>query len=77
MANRGLLEALEGLKPRPALLVTGWMDRYDQVWRAWQKGGDELLIKPVFKSADLLNAIVTARENALTGLRHTQVSASA
>ena len=30
----------------PFMLLTGWLDRYDRVWRAWQRGGDELLIKP-------------------------------
>ncbi len=77
LANKGLLDAVAAMSPRPAVLLTGWMDRYDLAWRAWQKGGDELLMKPVFKSADLLEAIITARENAATGTRTTRTAASA
>jgi len=64
-----LIPSLVALKPRPAILLTGWLDRYDRVWRAWQQGGDELLIKPVLKSQELHLAIVTALENAATGQR--------
>ena len=39
--------------------------------------GDELLIKPVFKSEDILQAIVIARENAAIGIRRTYTAASA
>jgi len=67
LAGKGLLESLYQLKPRPAVLLTGWMDRYTRVWRAWQRGGDELLMKPVFKSEELHLAIVTALENAAAG----------
>jgi len=68
MAETGILEALSQLDRPPAILLTGWMDRYDAAWRAWQRGGDELLIKPVFKVAELQEAIVTALENAATGV---------
>ena len=77
LANAGLIDALHVMRPRPAILLTGWMDRYDLAWRAWQKGGDELLIKPVFKSEDILQAIVVARENAVIGSRQTYTAASA
>ncbi len=77
LAGKGLIDSIVDLSPRPAVLLTGWMDRYDQVWRAWQRGGDELLIKPVFRSSDLLEAIVTARENAATGERPSHTAASA
>ena len=77
LANAGLMDALHAIRPRPAILLTGWMDRYDLAWRAWQTGGDELLIKPVFKSADILQAIVIARENAAIGIRRTYTAASA
>jgi len=70
LAETGILEALSQILPRPAVLLTGWMDRYDVAWRAWQRGGDDLLIKPVFKVEELQEAIVTAMENAAAG--HTQ-----
>lgn len=70
--EEGLLEPIYKLNPRPAVLLTGWMDRYDRVWRAWQRGGDELLMKPVLKSQDLHWAIVTALENASAGARPAQ-----
>jgi len=73
-AEEGLLEPIYQLTPRPAVLLTGWMDRYDRVWRAWQRGGDELLMKPVLRSQELHWAIVTALENATTGVRPAQRS---
>ena len=76
--HRDLMESLYDIRPRPAVLLTGWLDHYDRAWRAWQIGGDELLIKPVLKSQELLMAIVTALENAATGTRKQHaVSASA
>lgn len=77
LADKGLIDSINALTPRPAVLLTGWMDRYDVVWRAWQRGGDELLIKPVFRSSDLLEAIVQARENAATGRQPNRTAASA
>ena len=74
-ANRGLIEPLCEMKPRPAILLTGRMDRFDQAWQAWQKGGDELLMKPVFKLEELHQAIVTALENATTGVRRGRAAA--
>ena len=53
------------------------MDRYDRAWRAWQTGGDELLMKPVFTSAELHQAIVTALENAAAGCRTRPTAATA
>ena len=73
----GLLEELKALKPRPAVLLTGKLDRFDRAWRAWQRGGDELLMKPVLKSQELHLAIVTALENAASGDRTRHVAASA
>ena len=76
-ANRGLMEPLCALKPKPAILLTGRMDRFDLAWKAWQKGGDELLVKPVFNVEELHTAIVTALENATTGVRRVRQAASA
>ena len=73
----GLLSGLHGGSHRPAVLLTGWMERYDRVWRMWQEGGDELLMKPVFSTDDLHQGIVVALENAGTGTRTRPVAASA
>jgi DNA-binding response OmpR family regulator len=69
VAEDNFLELLAGAAPhnRPAVLLTGWLDRYDIAWRAWQKGGDELLMKPVFTTEEIHQAIVTALENATVG----------
>jgi DNA-binding response OmpR family regulator len=70
LAEEGFLSLLRDAAPggnRPAVLLTGWLDRYDIAWRAWQKGGDELLMKPVFTTDELHEAIVTALENATLG----------
>ena len=77
LTETGLLEQLHGMEDRPAVLLVGRMDRYDRVWRAWQLGGDELLMKPVFKSQELHDAIVTALENATTGQRRQALATSA
>ncbi len=68
-SEEDLFETIYSVTPRPAVLLTGWLDRYDRIWRAWQKGGDELIIKPVLRSQELHEAIVTALENAATGVR--------
>jgi DNA-binding response OmpR family regulator len=70
-----LVKGFYRIKPRPAVLLTGWLDRYDRAWRAWQAGGDELLIKPVLKSQELHLAIVAALENAAAGTRRRRPAA--
>lgn len=77
LTEDGLLEHIHASSDRPAVLLVGWMDRYDRIWRAWQRGGDELLMKPIFKARDLQDAIVTAMENAASGVRHQRMAASA
>lgn len=67
--RKGLLNELHALPSRPAILLTEHMDRYDRAWRAWQQGGDELLMKPVFRTSELHQAIVVALENSVTGRR--------
>lgn len=69
VAEENFLELLTAATPsrKPAILLTGWLDRYDIAWRAWQKGGDELLMKPVFTTDEIHEAIVTALENATLG----------
>ena len=76
LANEAL-GALYALEPRPAILLTGQMERYDIAWKAWQKGGDELLMKPVFRTSELHEAIIIALENAVTGTRKYRPAASA
>lgn len=75
LAEDGLLERIYALPDRPAVLLTGWVDRCDRVWRAWQSGGDELLMKPVLNTRDLQVAVVTAMENATIDTRGKTVAA--
>ena len=76
LAEKGLLGSLTAMNPRPAVLLNGWMDRYDRLWRAWQLGGDELLVKPVFHSHDLQLAIMAAMKNAAAGTRSIRPAAA-
>jgi DNA-binding response OmpR family regulator len=76
-AEGGALEALRDQDEAPAILLTEYMDRYDRAWRAWQIGGDELLMKPIFESGELVNAIVAARESAASGIRTAPAARSA
>jgi len=77
LSETGIIEDLYELDPRPAVLLVGWMDRYDRVWRAWQRGGDELLMKPVFSSEELQAALVASLESAASGTPVRQVAESA
>jgi len=70
LAQTGIMEGLCRIDPQPAVLLTGWMDRCDVVWRAWQRGGHELLMKPVFNSGQLHLAIVKALQKAAVGGRN-------
>jgi len=69
LAEDGFVELLANVDPRPAVLLTGWLDRCDIAWRAWQRGGDELLMKPILSPDELHEAIVTALENAALSSR--------
>lgn len=77
LADSGLLERMHGQTDGPAILLTGWMDRYDRVWQAWQTGGHELLMKPVFDMDELYQSMVVALENAAAGSRSRLCTASA
>lgn len=76
-AQKEVLDQLRSQQEAPAVLLTEYMDRYDRAWRAWQLGGDELLMKPIFESSELLSAIVSARESAATGVREEPAARSA
>jgi len=69
LTEDGTLQALMQLKPRPAILLSEYMDRYDRAWRAWQLGGDDILMKPIFTTDELQESISTALEKAATGAR--------
>ena len=56
------LERLGGGRSRPAVLLTGHLDRFDAAWRSWRKGGDELLLKPIIHAWELHTAIISAIE---------------
>lgn len=72
-----LLKSLMSMKDRPAVLLTGQLDQYDRVWRAWQTGGDEVLIKPTLSSSEFQAAVTMALENRVLGTRVRKVRASA
>jgi DNA-binding response OmpR family regulator len=63
-AEEKLLDGLRALEPSPAVLLTEHMSRFDRAWRAWQVGGDELLMKPIFHYHELQQAVVSALEHA-------------
>ena len=69
LAETDVLGPLGRLEPRPAVLLAGWPDRSDVAWRAWQRGGDELLMKPLFSSDELRSAIATACKSAAAAMR--------
>lgn len=73
--NDELLRGLQAMPERPAILMTGWPDKVAHVWRAWQIGGDELLMKPLLQAAELQVAVMTAMENAVTGVRGETIAA--
>ena len=77
LAEQGLLNEVHALRNRPAVLLTEHLDRYDRAWRAWQMGGDELLMKPVFRTSELHQAIVAALENSVTGRQMRPTAATA
>jgi CheY-like chemotaxis protein len=58
------MSELQNMSPRPAVLLTGQLDRFDAAWRAWRRAGDELLLKPVLQGWELHQAILAAIEAA-------------
>lgn len=72
----GSYDRIQALQPRPAVLLTGQLDRFESAWRAWRKGGDELLLKPIVQGWELHTAIIAAVESA-SGYLDQQQPASA
>ena len=68
-----LLGDLSRLKPRPAVLLTSALTDFDKAWRAWQRGGDEVLCTPMLHTSELHVAIMIARQNALCPSRRPAV----
>jgi DNA-binding response OmpR family regulator len=68
-AFSGLMQKLYTLQPRPAILLVDHMDRFARAWRAWQRGGDELLLKPILRFEELHDSLVGALENAAVDIR--------
>ena len=64
LAGEDILNGLRALPSRPAILITEHMSRFDRAWRAWQLGGDELLMKPLFHSRELHDAVIIALKRA-------------
>lgn len=60
-----LLERFADLRPRPAILLTANLDAFAEAWRAWQRGGDELIFKPLMHASELHVAIIAALENTI------------
>ncbi len=76
-AQSGHIDALYNMQPRPAVLLTEYMEKFARAWQAWQKGGDDLLIKPILSNEDIQQGIIAALENATAGKRRTKQAASA
>lgn len=60
-----LLSAFDKLQPRPAIILTAALERFDKAWRAWQRGGDEVIIKPVLHTSEFHVAVVAALKNSV------------
>lgn len=64
--TQDMFNRIQAMPDRPAVLLTEHMSRYDRAWAAWQRGGDELLMKPVFTDEELQDAITIAVQKADT-----------
>jgi len=71
VAGGVFLAELESIRPRPAVVLTSTLMRFDKAWQAWQHGGDEVLFKPLLQPSELHVAVLTARKNTLLPRRRT------
>ena len=62
-SDGSLLAQLENIHPRPAIVLTALLEKFADAWRAWQHGGDELIIKPVLHASELHVALLVAMKN--------------
>ena len=60
-----MLRNLGKVNPAPAVILTAGLDRFDKAWQAWQRGGHEVLFKPVLHPSELHVTIISALGNAL------------
>jgi PleD family two-component response regulator len=72
-----LLAALGGQAHRPAIVLVSTLQRFDLAWRAWQRGGDDLLFKPMLHPSELDSSVRTALANSVTQRRWQPMSMSA
>jgi len=56
-----IIEIIHHLTPRPAVLLTIQMARFDIARKAWLKGADSSLFKPILREQELKTAIDSAR----------------
>jgi len=62
-SDGALLGQLQNIRPRPAIVLTAPLEKFGDAWRAWQRGGDELVIKPVLHASELHVALLVAMKN--------------
>ncbi len=72
-----VLKQINQLPRRPAILLTGQLDRFDAAWRVWRQGGDELLLKPILHAWELHTAIISALECAAPEIAGPSAAATA
>jgi DNA-binding response OmpR family regulator len=68
-ATEELMNAIRALRAGPAILLSEHMSRFQRAWSAWQRGGHELLMRPIFHAYELREAVTVALENAAVGTR--------
>jgi len=64
-----MLDRLGEILPKPAVVLVSVLERFDKAWQAWQKGGHEVLFKPILHPSELHVAIFNARQNAVNPQR--------
>ena len=69
-----LLAQLADIQPRPAIVLLSALGDFEKAWKAWQRGGDDVLFKPILHPADVHLAILTARKNALCPQRRPTIA---
>jgi AmiR/NasT family two-component response regulator len=65
-----IIELINHMTPRPAILLTIRMAQFDLARKAWQKGVDGTLFKPLLRDHELKTAISQARRRVAEGLEN-------